>query len=170
MTDVSPRNARPAVAALVADLFERSFCETFAHLYRPEDLAAFLATATADTFEAELSDTSFDFRIAEVRGNAVGFAKLGDPLLPVETPPGTLELGQLYVLSGWQGTGIGPALFDWTVARARERGAKHLQLTVYIDNHRAKAFYGRRGFAEVGRYDFMFGSHADEDIIMRAAL
>ena len=45
-----------------------------------------------------------------------------------------------------------------------------MQLTVYVDNHRAKAFYERRGFVEVGRYDFMVGNHADEDIIMRVAL
>ena len=74
------------------------------------------------------------------------------------------------MLDGWQGTGIGPALFDWAAERARERGARHLQLTVFVDNHRAKAFYERRGFAEVGRYAFMVGNHADEDIILRRAL
>jgi hypothetical protein len=31
-------------------------------------------------------------------------------------------------------------------------------------------FYERRGFAAVGRYDFMVGNHADEDIIMRLQL
>ena len=53
---------------------------------------------------------------------------------------------------------------------ARRRGGAHLQLTVYVDNHRARRFYDRRGFAEVGRYDFMVGNHADEDIIMRKPL
>jgi ribosomal protein S18 acetylase RimI-like enzyme len=101
---------------------------------------------------------------------AVGFAKLGNPSLPVTPPPKTLELHQIYVMKEWQGAGIGPALFDWAAGRARDRGARQLQLTVYVDNHRAKAFYERRRFAEVGRYDFMVGKHADEDIIMRAPL
>ena len=170
MSDVAYRDAGPGDAALIADLFARSFCETFAHLYRPADLAAFLDQAKAEAFAAELSDPSFDFRIAEADGAAVAFAKLGNPSLPVATPPGTFELWQLYVLSEWQGSGIGPALFDWAEGRARQRGGRHLQLTVYIDNHRAKAFYNRRGFVEVGRYDFMVGSHADEDIIMRKVL
>jgi ribosomal protein S18 acetylase RimI-like enzyme len=170
MTAIRYRDAAIADAALIADLFARSFCETFAHLYKPEDLAAFLDGVTAEAFEVELSDPSFEIRIAEADGTAVGFAKLGSPSLPVETPPDTLELWQIYVLSGWQGSGIGPALFDWAAGRARNRGGRHLQLTVYVDNHRAKAFYERRGFSEVGRYDFMVGNHADEDIIMRSPL
>ena len=56
---------------------------------------------------------------------------------------------------------------DWTFDEARRRGATRLYLTVYIDNHRARRFYDRYGFEAVGRYDFMVGSHADEDIIMR---
>ena len=167
---VSYRDAGVDDAALIADLFARSFCETFAHLYKPEDLATFLDQVNEAGFAGELSDPSFDIRIADEDGTAVGFAKLGNPSLPVETPPGTLELWQIYVLNQWQGSGIGPALFDWAAGRARDRGARHLQLTVYVDNHRAKAFYERRGFAEVGRYDFMVGNHADEDIIMRAPL
>jgi ribosomal protein S18 acetylase RimI-like enzyme len=170
MTEIRYRDARPADAALVAGLFARSFCETFAHLYKPEDLAAFLDKVNAEAFVTELSDPSFDIRIAEADGTAVGFAKLGKASLPVDTPPDTLELWQIYVLKEWQGSGIGPALFDWAAGRARDRGAQHLQLTVYVDNHRAKAFYERRDLDEVGRYDFMVGNHADEDIIMRAAL
>ena len=164
------RDAGLADAALIADLFARSFCETFGHLYKPEDLAAFLDQVKEAGFAGELADPSFEIRIAEADGTAVGFAKLGKPSLPVETPPHTLELWQIYVLKSWQGSGIGPALFDWAASRARDRGARQLQLTVYVDNHRAKAFYERRGFVEVGRYDFMVGNHADEDIIMRAAL
>jgi diamine N-acetyltransferase len=167
---VSYRDARPADAALMADLFARSFCETFAHLYKPEDLAAFLGQMNAEAFAAELADSAFDIRLAEADGAAVGFAKLGKASLPVEAPPDTLELWQIYVLKAWQGSGVGPALFDWARARALDRGARHLQLTVFVDNHRAKAFYERRGFGEVGRYDFMVGNHADEDIVMRAAL
>ena len=164
------RDAEFADAALIADLFARSFCETFGHLYKPEDLAAFLDKVNEAGFAGELAEPSFEIRIAAADGTAVGFAKLGKPSLPVETPADTLELWQIYVLQAWQGSGIGPALFDWAAGRARDRGARHLQLTVYVDNHRAKAFYERSGFAEVGRYDFMVGNHADEDIIMRAAL
>jgi len=59
---------------------------------------------------------------------------------------------------------------DWALDEARRRGAKELYLTVYVDNHRARRLYERYGFAVVGRYDFMVGGHADEDLIMRKVL
>ena len=56
------------------------------------------------------------------------------------------------------------------LATARERGADELFLSVFTDNARARRFYERRGFAPVGTYHFMVGTHADEDIVMRLAL
>lgn len=164
------REAGTGDSAMVADLFERSFVETFGHLYSSENLQEFLSGVTAETFADEIANPDFAVRIAESGKCAVGFAKLGPPSLPIETPPATLELRQIYVLKPWQGTGIAQGLYDWAEAESVARGARHLQLTVYIDNHRARRFYDRRGFADVGRYDFMVGSQADEDIIMRKPL
>jgi ribosomal protein S18 acetylase RimI-like enzyme len=59
---------------------------------------------------------------------------------------------------------------DWVVEEARARGAEQLYLSVFVDNVRAQRFYARYGFEPVGAYAFMVGSHADEDIIMRARL
>jgi RimJ/RimL family protein N-acetyltransferase len=59
---------------------------------------------------------------------------------------------------------------DWALEEAARRGATRIYLTVFIENHRARRFYDRYGFVPVGRYDFMVGSHADEDIIMMKAL
>lgn len=170
MTGAAFRTATLADSALVADLFERSFVETFGHLYAKADLDSFLAGVTPESFAAEIADPDFAIRIAELDGVAVGFAKLGPPSLPVEPPPATLELRQIYVLKPWQGTGMASELYDWAESEAVQRGARHLQLTVYIDNHRARRFYDRRAFVEAGRYDFMVGNHADEDIIMRKQL
>ena len=57
-----------------------------------------------------------------------------------------------------------------TASTARRRGAGEIYLSVFVDNHRARRFYERYGFEPVGRYDFMVGTHADEDIIMRLKL
>lgn len=170
MTAVTYRDVTLDHSALVADLFARSFVETFAHLYRNEDLDSFLAGVTPEAFATEIGDPAFALRLAEVDGEPVGFAKLGPAKLPVEAPSGTLELWQIYVLKPWQGRGIAQELYSWAEEEARRRGGTHLQLTVYIDNHRARRFYARRGFVEVGRYAFMVGQQADEDIIMRTRL
>lgn len=170
MSAIAYRDAAIGDSALVADLFARSFVETFGHLYQPDDLAHFLAGVTPEAFAEEIGSDNFAVRLAEENGEAIAFAKLGPPSLPVETPARTHELRQIYVLEPWQGKGIAHQLYDWAEAEARRRGAGHLQLTVYIDNHRARRFYERRGFLAVGRYDFMVGSQADEDIVMRKRL
>jgi len=167
---VTYRNAVPSDAAVLDRIFDRVFCDTFAHLYRAEDLHAFLSSFGAADWEMQLADRAFACRIAEVEGVAVAYVKLGPLKIPVEEDSPALLLDQLYVLKDFHGAGIAQALMDWTFDEARRRGATRLYLTVYIDNHRARRFYDRYGFEAVGRYDFMVGSHADEDIIMRKLL
>jgi GNAT superfamily N-acetyltransferase len=157
-------------AAAVDALFRQGFADTFAHLYDPADLAAFFAGFTQAAWRAELSSPDYAFRLAEQDGVLAGYAKVSSPTLPIDISGPAMELRQLYVLKPWQGAGIAAALMDWVLAQARRRGAETLVLSVFIDNHRAKAFYARYGFEAVGRYDFMVGAHADEDIIMRLKL
>lgn len=164
------RDARPADAALLSELGTRTFTETFGHLYTAENVAAFLVNHHPDKWRAELSDPAFAVRLVEEDGVPVAYAKVGPPALPFEVTGPTAELRQLYVLTPWHGTGVAASLMEWAVATARARGAKAIHLSVFIDNPRARRFYARHGFEPVGRYDFMVGTHADTDIIMRRAL
>lgn len=170
MTDIAYRDANPDDAPGIGALFRQGFSETFAHLYDPGDLAAFFAAFTAKAWRDELADPDFAFRLAEADGMLAGFAKMGPLSLPFAAEGPTIELRQLYVLKPWQGAGVAAALMAWVVAEARRRGAQALLLSVFIDNHRARRFYERYGLEAVGRYDFMVGAHADEDIIMRVKL
>lgn len=167
---MASRTAGPDDAAALAALGRDSFAETFGHLYTPDNLAAFLAGHNEAKWREELADPAFAVRVAEADGKAVAYLKLGPPSLPFEAKGAAIELRQLYVLKPWQGAGVAAALMDWALAEARRRGAKEMYLSVFIDNERARRFYARYGFEPVGRYDFMVGSHADEDIIMRLKL
>ena len=167
---VSLRRAAAEDARALSTIFEISFTETFGHLYQHQDLAAFLSGFSVEAWERQLSDEAFTFILAETAGRAVGFLKLGPLKLPIETPSPALLLDQLYVLKEEHGTGIAHQLMDLALARAAQLGARELYLTVYVDNHRARRFYERYEFEPVGRYDFMVGNHADEDIIMRKGL
>lgn len=164
------RDASASDLAAIDAVFRRSFCDTFAHLYRPEDLAEFLGQFTPEAWAEEYHDPRYRFRLAEIAGEVVGFVKLGPSALPIETNRRAIELRQIYVLGDHHGSGIASALTDWAIEQARSLRFEELYLTVYTDNHRARRFYERYGFAAVGRYDFMVGSHADEDIIMRKVL
>jgi diamine N-acetyltransferase len=167
---VTCRDATSDDAATLDRLFDTSFWDTFAHLYKPEDLDAFLTSFGVADWEAQLRDPAFAARIAEVDGVPVGYIKLGPLKLPVETDGPALLLDQLYILKDYHGVGIAHALMDWGLEEAARRGARQLFLTVYVENHRARRFYDRYGFEAVGRYDFMVGNHADEDVIMRKRL
>jgi ribosomal protein S18 acetylase RimI-like enzyme len=167
---VTYRDAAVDDAAALDRIFDVTFCDTFGHLYRPEDLQMFLSSFGVAEWEEHLRDPSFACRIAEVDGEPVGYAKLGPVKLPVEDDQSAILLDQLYVLKEHHGAGIARELMDWALAEAKARGADAMYLTVYVENHRARRFYDRYGFEAVGRYDFMVGNHADEDIIMRKAL
>jgi GNAT superfamily N-acetyltransferase len=164
---------RPATAddaALLSDLFERAFVETFGHLYKAEDLAAFLAQLSPDGYAGELADPRYRFLLAFEDGEAAGFCKVGPVELPVKPRGRALELRQLYLLKPWYGRGIAQTLMEWALDEARAERAVEVYLTVYTENHRARAFYRRYGFTYVAPYAFMVGNQADEDEIWKLEL
>jgi GNAT superfamily N-acetyltransferase len=154
----------------LAELFRQSFCETFGHLYRPEDLSAFLSGQSEQHWRDQLADGAFAVRVAEEDRALAGYAKLGPLRLPVTPAAAAIELRQFYLLKHWQGAGIASGLMEWVLEEAHRRGARELYLSVYTDNPRAQRFYARYGFEEVGPYAFMVGSQADEDVIMKLRL
>lgn len=167
---MSLRDASRVDLPAIDRVFRQSFCDTFAHLYDPRDLDAFFDKFTPEAWAEEFADGRFAFRVAEAGGQVVGYLKLGPLTLPVESTGAGLELRQIYILKDYHGRGLAAALVDWALEQARSRGADDLYLTVFTENERARRVYERYGFKPVGRYAFMVGEHADEDIIMRKSL
>ena len=163
------RNAGEGDAEALTELFQRTFCETFGHLYSTADLTAFMAEHTSAQWKEQLRDPAFAVQLAEDDAT-IGFVKLGPVKLPVAVSRPALELRQLYVLGRAQGSGVAATLMAWAVEQARARGAHDLYLAVYTDNPRARRFYHRYGFTEMGPCVFMVGNQADSDIIMRRPL
>lgn len=170
MTDIAIRAATVADADTLVEIGRRSFSETFGHLYSPEDLAAFLAGHNRAQWTAELADPAFAVLLAEDAATPAAYAKLAPPRLPIAVRDGAVELRQFYVLAPWHGSGIAHMLMERVIGEARTRGTPEITLSVFVDNHRARRFYERYGFEDVGRYAFMVGDHEDEDRIMRLAL
>ena len=170
MTAVT-RDACVADAAAIRAVYVESFDRVFRHLYAPADYDAFMAGHTEDVFARQLDDEAYAFRVAEAGGRLVGYAKLGPPSLPYD-PEGRrcIELRQLYLLEDAKGTGTAAALMDWTLLEARRRGAEEMWLSVFSQNPRARRFYARYGFEEVGEFKFMVGSHADDEYLCRLRL
>ncbi|MCC6492277.1 MAG: GNAT family N-acetyltransferase, partial [Pirellulales bacterium] len=75
-----------------------------------------------------------------------------------------------YVLSRFQGAGLGRALVERAKAAAIRRGGRRLLLGVYTGNQRAIDFYRRLGFQTVGARRFRVGDSDNDDLIMALAL
>lgn len=164
------RDGGPGDGEAIGELFCRAFTATFGHMYAPDDLALFLRNKTPGDFEAQLADPDYAFQLVEESGRLIGYIKLGPNELPGDAPDRTWELHQLYLDDAAKGRGVADALIDWGFAEARARGFAYLQLSVFIENDRARRVYEKRGFVEVGAYKFLVGNHEDDDRIMRVAL
>lgn len=155
-------------AAALATLGRDTFVETFGHLYRPEDLSAFLETHyTEAVVAAQLASDRLVFQVAQEAGRLVGYCKLGLDV-SLDYDPGAkrvIELKQLYVLATHHGAGVGQALMDWTLTESLARQAEEVILSVWAGNDRGHAFYRRNGFRWIADTYFMVGTHRDEEYL-----
>lgn len=162
------RQALASDAELLAELGARTFCETFAADNSPENMEVYLASSFSPALQAtELADPDSLFLIAEVDGLAAGYAKLkpGKPPRGV-TDEEPIELVRLYVAQGWIGHGVGAALMRVCIDQARQKDHRTLWLGVWEHNDRARAFYRKWNFREVGTHVFQLGADAQTDILM----
>ncbi|HYP26568.1 MAG TPA: GNAT family N-acetyltransferase [Blastocatellia bacterium] len=168
----SVRRATSGDAGLLAELGARTFADTFASDNTPEDMEAYLSeNFTPERQAAELSDPSSIFLIAEIDGEAAGYARLqsGRPPSCVAAPD-PLELARLYVDQAWIGRGVGEALMRACVGEAERAGRKAIWLGVWERNERAKSFYIKWGFRKVGEQTFKLGSDLQNDWVMERPL
>ena len=132
---VEPRHI-PALSQLAM----ATFTETFAHLYPPEDLSAFLEKSYApEKLVAEIADP----------------ARAG-------------ELKRLYVHSSQQGKGLGRMLMGVALGWLDEiYGQAPQWIGVWSENHKAQALYRSYDFEQVGAYQFPVGQTLDDEFILR---
>ncbi len=160
------RPATPADAPALAKLGADTFVAAFGHLYRPEDLAAFLAEVHNEAAVGEeIAGDECTHRLVEVDGSLVAFCKLRYPTKFGEytNAADPIELGQLYALPGYTGSGIGAQLMDWALGHARDNGHDAVLLSVYAENFGAQRFYQRRGFGKIADITFRVGDHIDPE-------
>ncbi len=80
-------------------------------------------------------------RVAEIGGEIVGTVGVN--------PAGVIWM--LYVLPGYQGCGVGSALYDAAIGTLKSAGRRRAVLEVLAANENAVAFYRARGWVPEGR-------------------
>ena len=168
---------RPATLADVpalAALGRESFTTAFGHLYRPEDLAAFLAEVhDEDVVAGEIDGQECRHRLAVAEdGTLLGYCKLRYPskLAALSAASDPLELGQLYCADSATGQGIGSALMEWALEEAQAGGHDAVLLSVYSENFGAQRFYERYGFAKTADTTFKVGEQLDAEFLYEKRL
>jgi len=78
------------------------------------------------------------------------------------------ELQRLYVLPKYHGTKSSKLLVSEALKECSEKGIDAIWLSVYSGNSRAKKFYSKFGFQEIGTTHFKMGNEKHLDIIMVA--
>ncbi|MEZ5928653.1 MAG: GNAT family N-acetyltransferase [Parvularculaceae bacterium] len=166
---VSIRRATLGDAQALAELGAVTFTETFGHLYKNEDLQAFLKkNHSPQAYEEILADPAWAVWIAEAPdGEKMGYAAAGPCGLPVpEMPEKSGELVRLYLLRAHQKSGVGGHMLatalDWL-----EKNFDHLYLSVYAENYGAQRLYQRHGFVKIHDYFYKVGEHSDPEWIMQ---
>jgi ribosomal protein S18 acetylase RimI-like enzyme len=170
MAEISPGHSiRPAGAADIAPLTElavATYIAAFGSGFEPLDLAAHLEHRLSRERIAQYLEDD-NILIAEHDATLVGFAQFGE----MESPA-CLELRRLYVTASWQNRGLGGRLMLAVLADPRMQVAERIQLDVWEENSRARQFYERFGFREIGRRPFVVasGKVTGYDLIMAKTL
>ncbi len=168
------RDAHVDDAPALATLGRDSFCAKFAHLYRAEDLDAFLREVYApDVVAGEIADPQLIHQLAVTEDETLaGFIKLKYPsdYADYSDAQNPLGLGQLYTDPQRTGQGIGARLMDWALDQARKRSCDAIQLSVYSENFGAQKFYERYGFGKIADIFFMVGTHRDDEFLYELRL
>jgi ribosomal protein S18 acetylase RimI-like enzyme len=162
------RPAAPADAEALSELATRTFLDTFSAQNDPYDLQLYLGSVYRREKQAEeIADPRMSTLVAEVDGRLAAFAQLRSSEMPeCVADPEAIELMRFYVDRRFHGRGLAAALMTAVLAESRRRGAGTLWLGVWEHNGRAKAFYLKCGFRDVGSHVFLLGTDPQTDRIM----
>lgn len=172
--EVKIRFAALEDAKLVAELGRETFYDAFVnHPLMPKaDLTLYLKEAfTVSQITTELRDPRAVFLLAEVAGQAVGYAKLvaGDWEAGI-VAKNPVKLKRLYAQQRCIGKGVGAGLLSRCLDEAVKNGHDTIWLTVWEHNKEAQNFYHKWDFKPCGTIDFPFGNTVLTDILMQRFL
>ena len=156
----------------LAALGAATFTNTFGHLYKPEDLAYFLAhSQSTELYEQALASEDQPIWVAEQDERLMAYIKLGPNSLPCDPPIfNAVEIVKLYARTECQSMGIGSQLVLAAENWSRARDYKIMVLSVYSENFDGHRFYRRQGFEKIGEYNFPVGQQLDREWILSKKL
>jgi len=162
------RRGTPGDAAALGAFAARAFIESYGPLNAPADVELHVArTYGAEQQAAELRNPGLDCLLAVEDGAIVGYALLAaGSAHPAIDVPAPCEVRRFYVDGHRHGRGVAAALMAAAVATARAAGCSAIWLTTWEHSLRARAFYAKSGFEDVGTATFQLGSSPQTDRLL----
>ena len=167
------RPCGPQDAGALALVGQATFLETYATVLPAADILAHCGDEHGEgRYAAWLADPAYRFWGASLRetGVMVGYVMLCPPDLPLPTDANDLEIKRIYLLSRFQGGGVGARLMGAALDAAQASGARRVLLGVYGKNAAAIAFYARQGFSRAGLRKFQVGANTYDDLVLARPL
>jgi ribosomal protein S18 acetylase RimI-like enzyme len=159
-------------AALIADISQQTFYDTFAADNTPEDMAKFMNEQfTKGRLMLEVGTSDNIFLLAYNDEKVAGYVKIREgKKLPALDGKASMEIARLYVVKDFIGTGVGKLLMQAAINVAQEKNKEVVWLGVWEHNRRAIAFYTSWGFEKFGECDFLLGNDLQHDWLMKKDL
>ena len=166
------RQAEPFDALCLSVLAMQVFLDTYAtEGIRAAIAREVLSSYSHEEFSKAIGSRGSHIAVAEVKGNMVGFAQVTFGARHELAPAGTqVELLRLYVQEPFTGAKVGTKLLAEAESTASRSGASVLWLTPWVHNHRALAFYARRGYKDYGLTYFTFEGESHENRVLAKLL
>ncbi|MEO1662962.1 MAG: GNAT family N-acetyltransferase [Pseudomonadota bacterium] len=150
MTDLSTLSINDA--ALLSEIQTETFTQAYKDVHSADDINLYcelnFSVAKASTV---LGSGLYLCKSIHDNGSVAGFYTISFQPCPIELPEKSAELKQIYSLAHSYGTGVGKRLFDDVILELKERSCSWVWLAVSDINFRARSFYEKLGFDELGR-------------------
>ena len=168
MEDLDIKPVGPEEAEDLLAVARETFIDAFASRNRPEDMEIYLRDVLSmQQFAHQLTDPHRHFFLARIGQSIVGYLKLNTGSRQSDLrDPRSLEIERIYILSPFQGEGIGKQLMIFAELFARKRVISRIWLGVWEENIKAMEFYKKLGYRVFDSHVFMLGKDIQKDILM----
>ena len=158
--------------SLLQELSINTYVQTFEKFNSKSIMDAYLNDAfNLEKLEKELLNKNSAFYFLYKDEKLAGYLKVND--FPSQTDindESSLEIERFYILSDFQGQGLGKSLMKKAIDIAIERNKAYVWLGVWEHNEKAKQFYNKQGFYRIGKHSFFMGDDEQTDYLMRKDL
>ena len=141
------RRAKPEDALAIAHVGVQSWQKAYAHILPPEKLASLDVNARAERWRSRLTNELEEHVWVGQDGHrVVGFVAAA--LKEDEPCSGEWFIGAIYLYPKSQGKGFGRLLLQEAIEEGLRLGYPSTVLSVFTENHAARAFYAKCGGEE----------------------